>query len=106
MSEQILYDNWQKAKRSTEQAKQKWNKKRTELLNYGAAKPYNLVQQVKACKKQYDNLKKQEKDAEILYLRCKRVPPALKLESETDTNPLSELKLESDLDLEPPPELD
>jgi hypothetical protein len=93
MSEQILYDNWQKSKRNSESALKKWNEKRTELLRYGNATPYQLVKQVKAYREQYYNLKTKEKDAEILYLRCKNIPK----------NIPPALKLESDLDLEPPP---
>ncbi|CAG8607558.1 2716_t:CDS:1, partial [Scutellospora calospora] len=75
MSEQILYNNWQKAKRDSESVYNKWRNKQNQISKYGGAIPYNLIQQKKAYKKQYDNLKKQERDAEILYLRCKNVSP-------------------------------
>ena len=46
---------------------------------------------LKAYHKQYDDLKKKKKDAEILYLRCKNVPPELKLESDVDLKPLPQI---------------
>ncbi|CAG8533490.1 6210_t:CDS:1 [Scutellospora calospora] len=104
MSLQILYDNWQKAKRNTSSALKQWNEKNIELSKYTHAKPYKLVKQVKAYHKHYDNMKKQEKDAEILYLKCK---DASKLQY-NDIQPKRKnvppkLKLEPELDLKPPP---
>ena len=58
MSLQILFDNWQKAKRNSKTAYDNWHRTSTELSKYGSgAKPYKLVKQVKAYHKQYDNLK-------------------------------------------------
>ena len=94
---QILFDNWQKAKRNSKSAYNKWQEKRTELSRYGnRPTPYQLVKQVKAYHKRYDNLKKEAKDAEILYLRCKN----------TEDKPVYELLSVSISDLEIPPELE
>ncbi|CAG8487970.1 6458_t:CDS:1, partial [Scutellospora calospora] len=71
-------------KRKSESLYRTWYQKSVELSKYGSVKLYKLLQQVKSYHKQYDNVKKQAKDAEILYLRCKNVqkkavPPKEKL---------------------------